>query len=359
MIRNWFHRDNAQVRLAVRMTAACFMSYGIGLVLGLQQNQWAVLTSIIVMQASVGASLKAMLDRFIGSLGGAIAGVIITVGLHHAGVTSAGIALVLGLPALTLLAAIRPAYRVTPITFIILILTPNLQELGPILSAYERMLEIGVGSLVALGVSLFVLPARAHDSLVHAVAQVLSAMADLVTLLPGGMHKQADLAAIEATHARIRSGIGIAEVAADEAVRERRTHLSDEVDPLPICRTLRRLRHDIAIIGRTITTPLPAPVTATLNRPILEVFDGIARYLRGTGEAFAERAPPPQIEALEASFAARSEAARAIRQQGITRALADDDLARIFGLGFALEQLHRDLRDLSERGKEFANRQRD
>lgn len=349
-------RNNAQVRLAVRMTAGCFIAYGIGLVLGLQQNQWAVLTSIIVMQASVGASLKAMLDRFVGSLGGAIAGVVVSVGLHRAGITSPGIALALGLPPLTLLPALKPAYRVTPITFIILILTPNLQQLGPIVSAYERMLEIGIGSLVALGVSLVVLPARAHDTLVVAVSQVLTAMADLMTTLPRGLQGQANLEAIDAAHARIRSGIGKAEVAADEALRERATHLTDEIDPLPICRTLRRLRHDIAILGRTMMSPLPEPVTAGLILPILDVSDGIAEFLKATADAFVARTPPPHFGELEAKFAARSEAATALRRQGITRSLEDEDLARVFGLGFALEQLRRDLRDLSARGNEFSNR---
>ena len=78
------------------MTTACFIPYGFGFLLGLKQIQWAILTSIIVMQASVGGSLKAMIDRLVGSLGGAIAGGVISVGLRQLTVTSAGLALAAG-----------------------------------------------------------------------------------------------------------------------------------------------------------------------------------------------------------------------------------------------------------------------
>jgi uncharacterized membrane protein YccC len=80
-------RNRTHVRLAVRMTAVALITYFVGDLLGLQQSQWAVLTSIIVMQVSIGASIEAMLDRFTGSLGGAVAGVIVSVGLHQSGVS--------------------------------------------------------------------------------------------------------------------------------------------------------------------------------------------------------------------------------------------------------------------------------
>ena len=351
---DWLKRNRTQTRLAVRMTAACFLAYMLGLLLGLQQNQWAVLTSMIVMQASVGGSLKAMLDRFVGSLGGAITGVIVSVGLHRMGIVSPGPALAIGLPPLALLAALKPAYRVTPITFIILILTPNLQSLGPLESAYERMFEIGVGSLIALAVSLVILPARANEALAQAVGQALTAMADLMTLLPQGIVAKLDMPAIEAAHARTRSATAKAEIAAEEALRERASFLADGVDPLPICRTLRRLRHDLAILGRTMSAPLPDPVGGILLEPITDLSAAISDFLAGCAVAFTKRHVPLSLSGVDGAFAIQSQAVTMMRQQGLSRALADDELARIFGLEFALGQLRRDLGDIRERGAEFA-----
>jgi uncharacterized membrane protein YccC len=324
------------------------------MLLGLQQNQWAVLTAIIVMQASVGGSLKAMLDRFVGSLGGAIAGVMISVGLQRVGIVSPGVALGIGLPPLALLAALKPAWRVTPITFIILILTPNLQVLGPVESAYERMSEIAVGSAIALVVSLVILPARAHEALAQAVGQALTAMADLMTILPQGLIGKHDMPAIEAAHALIRGASARAELAAEEALRERASFLTDGVDPLPICRTLRRLRHDLAILGRTMAAPLPGPVDGILLQPITDLSAAIAEFLAGSAATFAKGQPVLSLAGVDAAFAGQSQAVTTMRQQGLSRALPDDELARIFGLGFALDQLRRDLGDIIERGGEFS-----
>ncbi|MEO6718166.1 MAG: FUSC family protein [Novosphingobium sp.] len=350
----WLKRNRTHTRLAVRMTAACFLAYALGLLLGLQQNQWAVLTAIIVMQASVGGSLKAMLDRFVGSLGGAIAGVIISVGLHRMGIVSPGVALAIGLPPLALLAALKPAYRVTPITFIILILTPNLQVLGPLESAYERMFEIAVGSAIALLVSLVILPARAHEALAQAVAQALTAMADLMTILPRGLIGELDMPAIEAAHARIRGASARAETAAEEALRERASFLTDNVDPLPVCRTLRRLRHDLAILGRTMAAPLPGPVDGILLEPIIDLSAAISEFLVGSAETFSRGQRVLSLSHVDAAFGVQSQAVTTMRGQGLSRTLPDDELARIFGLEFALDQLRRDLGDISERGGEFS-----
>ena len=350
---HWIGRHRAQLGLAVRITIAAVTAYVVGHLLGLQQSQWAVLTAVIVMQASVGGSLKAMLDRFVGTVGGAIWGVAVSLSLRHGASMPLWLALAIGVAPLALLTAFRPAYRVAPITAIILLLTPNLQALGPVESALQRLLEIAVGSVIALGVSLLVLPARAHAALAQAVSQTLGAMAELMAVLAAGVAGQADLDAIQAAHDRIRAFIAKAEVAADEALRERSSFLTAGADPAPICRTLRRLRHDLAILGRTMSEPLPAAAAPMLS-PCLQAASAIAGFFAACGDAFAKAEPPPPPGDLEAAFAAPAQAVAELRRQGALRELSDDDVTRVFGLGFALEQLRRDLQDLVDRGAELA-----
>ena len=43
-----------------------------------------------------------------------------------------------------------------------------------------------------------------------------------------------------------------------------------------------------------------------------------------------------------------------LRREGLTRDLSDEEVSRIFTLGFALEQLRRNLRDLHNRVAELA-----
>jgi uncharacterized membrane protein YccC len=340
----------------VRITTASVAAYILCHLLGLVQSQWAVLTAVIVMQASVGASLKAMFDRFMGTLGGAVWGVVVSLSLHHTGFAPLGVALAVGIAPLALLTALWPAYRVAPITAIILLLTPNLQTLGPVESAFQRLLEIAIGSVIALGVSLLVLPARAQGALTLAASQALGAMADLMDVAPKGMTGQGEPDAVQAAHDRIRAFIGKAETAAEEVLRERSSYLTNAPDPAPVCRTLRRLRHDLAILGRAMAEPLPRAAGDLMLTPTLEAAAAIAAFLRASGETVGAAARQPPMADLDADFATQSAAMARMRREGVTRTLPDDDIGRIFGLGFALEQLHGDLLDLADRGAELVPR---
>src|SRR5262245_12497985 len=73
-LRGWMHAKHAALRLCVRMTGAGMLAYELAQLFALPQGYWAVFSAIIVTQASVGASVKATLDRLVGTLGGAIAG---------------------------------------------------------------------------------------------------------------------------------------------------------------------------------------------------------------------------------------------------------------------------------------------
>src|SRR2546430_17386464 len=64
----------AQLALAIRVTVAAFGALAIATALNLVLPLWAVLTSLIVTQMSVGRSLKATRDYLFGPLGGGIYG---------------------------------------------------------------------------------------------------------------------------------------------------------------------------------------------------------------------------------------------------------------------------------------------
>jgi hypothetical protein len=67
----WLTKYRLEARLMLRMSAAGLLAFALAQLLGLARDYWAVLTAVIVMQASVGGSLKAMVDRFLGTMGGA------------------------------------------------------------------------------------------------------------------------------------------------------------------------------------------------------------------------------------------------------------------------------------------------
>jgi uncharacterized membrane protein YccC len=153
------------------------LAYVLAELFSLPQGYWAVFSAIIIMQASVGGSVKATIDRVIGTIGGAVAGGAVGYFVPHESVLSLGVALAIALVPLTLVAALWPNYRVAPLTAVIVLLTPGAQQLGSVDSAFYRIVEITLGSFVGLGVSLVLLPARAHGLVVSAAARALGLLA--------------------------------------------------------------------------------------------------------------------------------------------------------------------------------------
>jgi uncharacterized membrane protein YccC len=104
-----FLRRGAELRLSLRMTAAGLAAYGLAEAFGLAQGYWAVLTAVIVVQASLGGSVQAVIDRLVGTLGGAAFGAAIALLVPHAGTPMTAVTLVLALAPLAFITAIYPS----------------------------------------------------------------------------------------------------------------------------------------------------------------------------------------------------------------------------------------------------------
>src|SRR5262245_37772884 len=120
----WLKGRSGERRLALRTTLAGLITFTLAHLLNLPQGYWAVLTSVIIMQASVGGSLQAGLDRMLGTVAGAIWGVSVTLTLPHSHTLSLGVALVVAIAPLALVDARKPNYRVAAVrAFIVLMST--------------------------------------------------------------------------------------------------------------------------------------------------------------------------------------------------------------------------------------------
>ncbi|MGA9850476.1 MAG: FUSC family protein, partial [Roseiarcus sp.] len=82
-LRSLFRDRRVQWALSIRATIAALASFAVAQFLHLPLPLWAVLTSVIVTQMSVGRSLKATFDYLMGTLGGAIYGGVIGALVPH------------------------------------------------------------------------------------------------------------------------------------------------------------------------------------------------------------------------------------------------------------------------------------
>ena len=177
---------------------------GVIKLLGLPQGWWAVITALLVVQTSVGGSLKAALDRLWGTIAGAIYGALVAIIVPHATDLGLAAAIVVAILPLAYLAAVNVAFRVAPVTALIVLLPIYGHAGNPLVSAADRIIEIIIGNVVALAVTLVILPARAHGQLREAAARVARLNADLLDMLIAGLF-DAGRPGLQAMHASIRA----------------------------------------------------------------------------------------------------------------------------------------------------------
>jgi uncharacterized membrane protein YccC len=343
-----------QLAFSLRVTVAAVLSLVLSLLLNVPLPLWTVLTAVILTQANFGRSVKTTIDYLIGTLGGAVyAGAVATLVPHSNEIALAGV-LALAVAPLALLGALNPAFGAATFTGVLVLLIPGFAHVGPVESAIYRVLEVAIGAIAALAVSLVVLPTRAHSLAIENAAQVLDLMArSLRELLPAFM-KPLDVSAI----GRIQDSIGQAyarlDAIAADARHERIGFLTTEPDQGPLLRTLLRLRHDLVMIGRAVAEPFPQSFQAHLGTSITHVAGTAADYLAQSGDALTARREAPPLEAAGTALDGYAEAFAAVRRQGLTQGLPVDTAERIFTLGFTLEQMHNDFRDLNRCVREVA-----
>ncbi|MGJ4993042.1 FUSC family protein [Bradyrhizobium sp. HKCCYLS3077] len=344
----------AQMSLAVRGTVAATLAFAIATALQLKLPLWAVLTSLIVTQGSVGRSLKATRDYMFGTIGGAIYGGAITVFIPHSGELQLLGMLILAVTPLAFIAALNPSLNAATVTAVIVLLVPTMGHLDPLGSAVDRVFEVAVGALTGLAVSFVVLPSRAHVQMRSAAGRLLELIAAAFTELLAGLSRGRDNDALH----RIQDGIGTAlselNATGAEAERERSARLSTGADTGPLLRTILRLRHDVVMIGRASVVPLPSELQTRLSGPVTRVSDAIAGYLRGCAAAIRNGSGPPAIWPVHVAVKSYAEAVAALRSDGLTRGLPGDAAERFFALGFSLDQMRQNLIDLERVIAEWA-----
>jgi uncharacterized membrane protein YccC len=343
----WVLRRRTELQFGTRVTVAGLAAFVLAELIALPQSYWAVFTAVLVTQASVGGSLTAARDRLIGTLGGAAYSAVVAVLIPHTEPVGIALALLAALGPLAVLAALNPVFRVAPVTGVIILLgTAGVQE-GPILAAFLRTLEVAFGGFVGLAVSVLVLPKRGSAVMFETADRITGHLATLFGDLISGLIAQLDPRKISRQHDTIQSSFDKLEAAGAEAERERRTFLlSTLMDLAPLPRTLRRVYHDLVLAGRVASRPLPGMDAAVAARAIKQM----NAFMHALGVALARRLPPPATGGLEAAL-------QELRLETMAPANGEagaDDASRRAALGFALEQLQRDIRDLAARAKDFA-----
>ena len=175
----------------------------------------------------------------------------------HAGPIALATALSLVVAPLAFAATLSPMFRVAPFTGVMVLLIASQFGEGPVELGLYRLLEVLLGGTVALGVSLWLFPERAHGLGIDAAARILAQLAQDLRQLIRGFTQKIDGVAIRNIQDATGRSVAAFQALVAEAERECLVGFVPQPHPGPLSRTLLRLRHDLVIIGRAAAEPLP------------------------------------------------------------------------------------------------------
>ncbi len=255
------------------MTSAALLAYAATGLVGLNHGYWAVITCLVIVQGSLGATISAGLARVAGTAVGAIVGGIgALVPLMVHGVPE-WVVLLLVIAPLALLASSRAIFRLAPLTGGLVLLLAGSSSLG---FALSRIAEIALGTVIGVLASLFVLPERATAILAERAASLLEQLGAYTVVLLSPDNAQAH----ERAALKIRGGFALLQNDLKEVENERSAHLLRS-DPFPerLSRHLQRLRTDVNMLGRCSASE-GKELHAELAEQIRRLFESYAAVLR-------------------------------------------------------------------------------
>jgi uncharacterized membrane protein YccC len=144
--------DPSSLLNAARTAVAAIVSYLVAQLFGLPEAYWAAISTLIVMQSTLGAALPVSVQRFAGTAIGAAVGAA-TASYFPGSVWAFGIAVFLVGILCASFRVERSAYRYASITLAIVMLVPR--STSAWLVAIHRFFEVSLGIAVGLMLSAF------------------------------------------------------------------------------------------------------------------------------------------------------------------------------------------------------------
>lgn len=180
--------DASHLRHALRTAIAATITLALTLLLDLDQGYWAVFSSILVMQAHVGGSIAASWARLLGTASGALLGALSATAADAwlgVGLAGLGAAMFVTVFFCALMASHNENLRLAGLTAAVVICLHGVMGGSALEIGLLRFLEVGLGIVVALAVSL-AWPAHARVVLRHGLGKGLGELAALLAVLMEG-----------------------------------------------------------------------------------------------------------------------------------------------------------------------------
>lgn len=312
------------LKQAGRTAVAAVLTLLLVELLGLSQGYWAVITTVIVMQANLGGSIRAGGARMAGTAVGAVTGALASFFLGGHSALALGLAIAVTLSVCNLVPRLRGSSRVAGITVVIVILAGHPDESAAMV-AMSRFCEIALGIVMPLAVSALLFPSRASAAMTRGLAKIFEDTASLfAVVVEGRLREDYPEAHVFSLKERIvRTLARCRELRLEARVEDRGE--ADAVRNLLLFRGERLFEHVLGMDhvasearGAGLLRHLPGELT-TLETAAAQALTGLAGHLR-------DASPLPDIAPLEAAVAQARTKLATMRQE---RAPAAYDLTEV------------------------------
>lgn len=320
-------RRASEVRAALQMAVGATVSLYLATFLQLPHPYWSVISTIVVIQASIGGGvLTVARDRALGTVTGAFVGAAVAF-VRPAGMEGLAGAIAVSTAALAFLGAGRPWLKIAPVTAAIVIAGGSGVD-GPASLALDRVMEILVGSGVGVVSILALFPRHARQHFRLQARDAAGEAAALLALVLKGDDQ--DIVEIRKRHADLKRRLDKLDTAAKNVI-DLPGPQRETADRAALARAFWRVRSDIVILGRGFqadgATGRLGPWSKDANRAV-ERLEALS-----VGKASDPMGP------LDATLA-------------LSVAVEGDDMA-LGAAAIGLAHMHRDLDDLAERFKDL------
>jgi uncharacterized membrane protein YccC len=307
----------------------------------LPQGYWAAISALIVMQSNVGATLSASRTRLAGTAVGAVVG-----GAFMAllGDSMLDFALAVAVAFfLCFVLRLPDSQRLATVTVSIIMLIA--QSASAWVVALHRFVEVSIGILIALVISLTLWPNHARRSLREGLAAALlklgalyqAVFADRSVLLSGGPDS------LEALNAQISDAFRKNADLLDNAVHEAFGPMRERESLAQLATQVGRIRDAVEALEIAVRDGSPGAYAQRFDAELEQVHTSFAAAFGTLANSIRTPQPDPQWPELAAAISALDQKATLARKSGATASYPLDEILRFYSLLLGSRNLAQEL----------------
>ncbi len=339
------------VLYSIKVGIACILSYATAEILNLEYSLWAPLATIMVMQVNMSTSLELSLLRLFGTMVGVLFGLTLA-SIVPPTLEGRLLALAIVVPTFAFMELWEERFKTAGVTAVFVLLLGHTEDENVWLFGFNRVLEIGIGSFMALMVSILLWPASAAAEVEKTAKHQFIDVANIIKKMSQDFlqhqHKVSHRSVFRLLNKISNNTQKFYQVRQYELA-----HIYREYPLLPSCvRLLDELRMYISTMMESLEMEERGKVTTEVSKIIEEVSDALITTLLWLADTQADSPKPlrPLIEDRAIRFAT-------IREEGMFRTYNVNKVVALFSFYNGLHHAALGVAMLQERILESQNRQ--